>query len=107
MESFHAIQDVLNRGASVGIFPEGTLHEDHDILPFKSSFALAAISSGVEVLPIYIGGEYKMFGNKLHIWIDTPMKLEVDNLTVEAIEKQAKRVEDRMRMLAELDKKRS
>lgn len=107
MESFHAIQDVLNRGASVGIFPEGTLHEDHDILPFKSSFALAAISSGVEVLPVYIGGEYKMFGNKLHIWIDTPMKLEVENLTVEAIEKQAKRVEDRMRMLAELDKKRS
>ena len=33
--------------------------------------------------------------------------LEVENLTVEEIEKQAKRVENRMRMLAEQDKQRS
>ena len=99
MESFHAIQDVLRRGASVGIFPEGTLSEDKQIQPFKSSFVLSALNCNVEVLPVYIGGEYKMFRRKLHIWIDVPMKMEVKNYTVEEIEGQAKRVENRLREL--------
>ena len=101
MESFHAIQDVLRRGASVGIFPEGELSKDGEIHDFKSSFVLSALSTGVDVLPIYIGGEYKLFGRKLHIWIDVPMKMEVENMTVEAIEAQARRVHDRICYLKE------
>lgn len=99
MESFHAMQDVLARGESVGIFPEGALSDDGEIHSFKSSFVLSAINSDVEVLPIAIDGEYKMFAKKLHIWIDVPMKMEVKDMTVEEIEKQAKRVEERIREL--------
>ena len=50
---------------------------------------------------MYIGGEYKMFSKKLDIVIDVPLKLEVEALTVEEIEAQAKRVRDRLCYLKE------
>lgn len=101
MESFHTMTDVLRKKRSVGIFPEGQLSENKEIQPFKSSFVLAAINSNVKVLPICIGGEYKLFKKRLHIWIDTPMEMKGDSLTVESIEDQALQVENRMKYLKE------
>ena len=101
MESFHTMTDVLMKKRSVGIFPEGQLSESREIQPFKSSFVLAAINSNVKVLPICIGGEYKLFSRKLHIWIDTPMEMNGDCLTVESIESQALQVENRVKYLKE------
>ena len=42
-----------------------------------------------------------MFRRKLHVWIDVPMKMEIENLTVDEIEAQAKRVENRLCQLQE------
>jgi len=101
MESFHTISHVLRQKRSVGIFPEGKLSGDREIHPFKSSFVLAAINGDVPVLPVCIAGEYKLFRKRLHIWIDTPMKMNGDSLTVESIENQALQVENRMKYLKE------
>lgn len=99
MDSFRSISDVLKKKRSVGIFPEGGLFRDGEIHPFKSSFVLAAINGDVPVLPVCMVGEYKLFRKKLHIWIDTPMQMKTDSLTVESIEKQALQVEKRMKYL--------
>jgi 1-acyl-sn-glycerol-3-phosphate acyltransferase len=46
----------LNDGRVVGIFPEGRIETDHELLPFQTGVALLAIKTGVPVYPVYLDG---------------------------------------------------
>lgn len=46
----------LHEGRIVGIFPEGRIETDQDLLPFQTGVALMAIKTGVPVYPAYLDG---------------------------------------------------
>jgi 1-acyl-sn-glycerol-3-phosphate acyltransferase len=46
----------LAQGHILGIFPEGRIETDHDLLPFQTGVALMAIKTGVPVFPAYLDG---------------------------------------------------
>lgn len=46
----------LNDGRVVGIFPEGRIETDQDLLPFQTGVALMAIKTKVPVFPAYLDG---------------------------------------------------
>ena len=52
---FSEIKDVLHRGNSISIFPEGTRNKtDTDLLEFKKGINIIAIKNKLPMLPIYI-----------------------------------------------------
>ena len=57
-------EEILRKGGVVGIFPEARLplKGEERPLPFKTSAAYLALSSGVPVIPVYTDGSY--FGLK-------------------------------------------
>ena len=46
----------LDRGESIGVFPEGTLHRMPGLLPFHLGGFLAAVQAGVPVVPVTLRG---------------------------------------------------
>jgi 1-acyl-sn-glycerol-3-phosphate acyltransferase len=46
----------LSQGHILGIFPEGRIEPDHDLLPFQTGVALMAIKTAVPVYPAYLDG---------------------------------------------------
>ena len=46
----------LAAGRIVGIFPEGRIETDHELLPFQTGVALMAIKTRVPVYPAYLDG---------------------------------------------------
>ncbi len=50
--------EVIGRGETVLIFPEGTRSPDGEVHEFKALVGYLALTHGVDVLPIYLGGTY-------------------------------------------------
>jgi long-chain acyl-CoA synthetase len=48
--------DILDRGKTVLIFPEGTRSPDGKIHEFKPVIGHLALSHGIDILPVYLGG---------------------------------------------------
>lgn len=53
--------DILNRGYSMGIYPEGTRAKDGKLKEFKSGSLKLAIRAKVPVVPVTIDGSYKAY----------------------------------------------
>lgn len=54
---------LLREDSTIGIFPEGQFnHEDSGILPFKSGVALIAAQGDAPVIPMYVAGNFQLFG---------------------------------------------
>lgn len=53
-------QKILEKGGIVGIFPEGRLPKEGEVPPieFKTGFAYLALSSNINVIPVYTNGSY-------------------------------------------------
>jgi long-chain acyl-CoA synthetase len=51
--------DVLGRGQTVLIFPEGTRSTDGEIHEFKALVGYLALTHGVDLLPVYLGGTHR------------------------------------------------
>lgn len=49
----------LADGRVLGIFPEGRIEKDHELLPFQTGVALMAIKTGVPVYPAYLDGSQR------------------------------------------------
>ncbi|MGN0452557.1 MAG: lysophospholipid acyltransferase family protein [Ruminococcus sp.] len=58
MDFFYESTEHLRKGGVLLIFPEGKLSTDGKILPFKSSAALMAVRTGVDIIPIYHTPKY-------------------------------------------------
>lgn len=53
----------IKQGEKVAIFPEGRINFDDDNLnPFKAGVSLIAAQTGARVVPVYISGDYRLFG---------------------------------------------
>jgi 1-acyl-sn-glycerol-3-phosphate acyltransferase len=62
----------LDRGDCVGIFPEGTRHDDETLYPFTHGAAYFAWKTGVRVLPI---GMTERKGEYYHVNIGKPFEV--------------------------------
>lgn len=51
-----AMQDTLRKGMSILVFPEGTIHRNSELLPFRSGAFHVAVDVGRPVLPISLRG---------------------------------------------------
>ena len=49
----------LNRGGVLGMFPEGRIETDQELLPFQTGVAMMAIKTGVPVFPAYLDGSQR------------------------------------------------
>lgn len=67
-------EEVLRKGGVVGIFPESRipLKGESRPLPFKTSAAWLALSSGVPVIPVYTNGSY-FTKKRARVIIGTPI----------------------------------
>ncbi|WP_246941064.1 lysophospholipid acyltransferase family protein [Bacillus pinisoli] len=66
-QSVRAIQEgaeLLKKGHSMVIFPEGTRSKGEPVAPFKSGSFRLATKSGVPIVPITINGSYRLFEEK-------------------------------------------
>jgi long-chain acyl-CoA synthetase len=78
--------DVLESGATVLIFPEGTRSPDGAIREFKPAIGHLALTHGVDILPIYLGGtreampKNSRFPTKRNIVARIGPPLEVEHL---------------------------
>lgn len=74
-------EEYLKEDEVIGIFPEGTRNKkDDNILPFKTGAVRFAYNTSSYIVPIYINGKYKFFGNKLVIKVGKPYKVKTDDI---------------------------
>ena len=57
--SIQQLGEVLKRGESIIIFPEGTRTETGKLGEFKKTFAILSVELGVPVIPVTIDGAYE------------------------------------------------
>ena len=56
LKSMENAADIIRRGSSVVMFPEGTRTRDGQLLPFKRGGFMLAVRAGVPVIPVTING---------------------------------------------------
>ncbi len=70
----------LADGWTLGIFPEGTHKGDGGSRDAKSGAVVLAVRSGAPVLPVFVGAtpgpRARLRGEKLHVYVGTPHKLD-------------------------------
>ncbi|MBR3199520.1 MAG: 1-acyl-sn-glycerol-3-phosphate acyltransferase [Bacilli bacterium] len=83
-EALNIAISYLNKEASIGVFPEGTINKTDDIImPFKIGAVKMAYETDSYIVPFTIKGKYKVFNNNLKIEFFKPYKICRDNLTLE------------------------
>lgn len=97
MDSYRNMINTLDKGECIGLFPEGGINEATELLPFKSGMVLAAMKTGAPIIPVYIDGNYKIFGKRLRIVIDKPYEFDTDaKITGEFLDATAEGIRLRM-----------
>lgn len=61
LQSINQAQELLERGRSVVIFPEGTRSRGPEMNEFKAGAFRCALKAGVPIVPFAIDGTYKIF----------------------------------------------
>jgi 1-acyl-sn-glycerol-3-phosphate acyltransferase len=56
MPAMRSALRALDSGRILGIFPEGKIEPNHDLLPFQTGVALMASRAGVPIYPAYLDG---------------------------------------------------
>ena len=75
MESLKSAQELLGKGYSVTIFPEGTRNSGGELGEFKAGAIRVATRAQVPVVPVCIDGSYKLM-KKGSLWIH-PAKVKI------------------------------
>ncbi len=74
-EWFKTAEEIINRGGSLMIFPEGALSKSGEIGEFKPGAALLSAKHGVPIVPCTIYGKYKFFfGMRMKFYIGEPIE---------------------------------
>ncbi len=78
-QCFHKVHEVLGRGGSVALFPEGVSHTGADLAPLKTGAARIALSSPVPLMIIPAGlvyGDRATFRHSVLLRLGTPIPWE-------------------------------
>lgn len=68
---------VLREGRVLGIFPEGHRYHTGQIEKMETGVAVIAFKSGLPLVPVFIGGKYRLFG-KIRVFVGEP--IDIDDL---------------------------
>ena len=60
-QSLRQASEVIVRGKTVLVFPEGTRTPSGDVQEFKPLVGHLSLTHGVDILPVYLGGTYEAF----------------------------------------------
>lgn len=93
---FHAVNVVTKENKNLLIFPEGTRKARFKNVKAKNGAAYIAAAAGVEVIPVHITEDYKLFG-KVKVTYNKPVRLEVTKENIkdkEFLTKETKKVMD-------------
>lgn len=66
---------LLREGHGLGIFPQGTRSRDNRPTPMLEGVSMIALRSGAPVIPVYIGGPYRLF-KKTQVSFGAPVSFE-------------------------------
>ena len=93
---------LLSEGHILGVFPQGTRSKDNSRLPMLNGVSMIALRAQKPVIPVYIGGHYKLF-RKIPLRFGKPVDLSdfgrrMDGETLNAV---TKRIEDAVWELSE------
>ena len=102
MGAIRTAMNILGRGESLGIFPEGTRHKGPGMLPLLSGASMIALRSKCPVVPIYIDGDYSLF-RRITVRVGKPVEMDdlvAGRVTREACETLTGRIEARFAELS-------
>jgi 1-acyl-sn-glycerol-3-phosphate acyltransferase len=69
------MKDLVARGYSIVIFPEGTRSKTGYMGPLLGGASLLALKSGCDILPVYIDGPYRIF-HPLRVIVGKPIEMQ-------------------------------
>lgn len=97
MTFFYQCMDALKKGQTLLIFPEGKFSVDGTMAEFRETAALLAVQSGVPVVPVYHGYDYRPF-RPTPVVIGKPVMLEcaTQNPTPEELKRMTAQLRDRI-----------
>ena len=76
---FISATEKIKDGYSICIFPEGSTSKNGVMKPFHPGFALLALENNLPVIPVAIGGKYKIiFGKRQRVLIGSPIYITDD-----------------------------
>ena len=93
-KSLEKAEDYLNKGAVIGIFPEGTTEKGRGLLPFKIGAVKMAKDTNTKIIPFVITGKYRLFSKNLKIRFDKEFIVKDKDL-----DKENKRLRNRIRKM--------
>ncbi|MBQ4566279.1 MAG: 1-acyl-sn-glycerol-3-phosphate acyltransferase [Oscillospiraceae bacterium] len=100
--------EILEKGGTVGIFPQGRLPVGGKPFPFKPSISYIALRCKAPIVPVYTDGNYGLF-KRSHVMIGTPITLppvEEEDLTKENYERLTRYLEQQeYKLKAELEQR--
>ena len=73
------LDNLVKRGYSIAVFPEGTRSKDCRIGRFHQGAFYIAQKLGVEILPMYLYGTGKVLPKKTYLLRKSPIYIEVGN----------------------------
>lgn len=80
-EALNKALTVLNNKGIIGIFPEGTIHQNYDIGPFKIGSVKMSYETKTKIVPFVIYGKYKFFKRNISIEFLKPILINDSNLS--------------------------
>ncbi|MCQ2567157.1 MAG: 1-acyl-sn-glycerol-3-phosphate acyltransferase [Mogibacterium sp.] len=84
--------DLLSKGFSMAIFPEGTRSQSHKIGPFRIGAFKFADKANIPILPITLDGSYKLFEETGDYKPDQTIKIKIHPLVhIEQMDKRQKK----------------
>jgi long-chain acyl-CoA synthetase len=86
---------IFKRGDSLLIFPEGTRSRNGELQKFRAGAAALALTHGIDVLPVSLGGTHQAFprGALIPDW-DVPLSVRIGNvITAKSLVNATKRME--------------
>ena len=73
--------NVLNNKGIIGIFPEGTIHKNYNIGPFKIGSVKMSYETNTPIVPFIIYGKYKLLKRNITIEFLKPILINDSNLS--------------------------
>lgn len=92
--------DVIRSGGSIEIFPEGHENKDGVMSEFKSGFILLAMQTGAPIIPMYISEKYRAFGKRQKIYVGSPVKIDIKEMSVDFVKEKTRELEQKVHELA-------